>query len=118
LKSTRRGSCRKCWTPISECHLYGRLSDDVPFYHSEHKPKARTPTPSEVVWTLQKADKTLRCELRDDTRRSAGWDVQVFEDDWLSFAQRCPLESAARFLAASLKRERLREGWTDGHAGE
>lgn len=48
---------------------------------------------------------------REDLR---AWDVQILgEDDWLSFARRCPPEASGRFLAASLKRERLRDGWTE-----
>jgi hypothetical protein len=42
--------------------------------------------------------------------------VQIFDDDWLTFAQRCPLEVSARFLAANLKRDFLHNGWTTGAA--
>jgi hypothetical protein len=70
----------------------------------------RTSTPAEVLWVLHRDDKTLRCELRDDMRR-AGWDVQLFETERLMFAQRCPTERSARYLAASIRRERLRDGW-------
>ena len=75
------------------------MSDDLPFYHPERKLKTRTRTPGELMWTLRKGSKTLRCELRDDSRSGAGWDMQILEDDdWLSFAQRCPMEASARFL--------------------
>jgi hypothetical protein len=73
------------------------------FYHPEKKPKTRTPKPGTVLWVVQKGSRTLRRELRDDSRVGAGFDVQVFEDDFLVFAQRCPIEGPARFLAATVK---------------
>jgi len=39
-------------------------------------------------------------------------DVQVFDEDRLTFAWRCPRESNARFIAAGLRRDLLRNCWT------
>jgi hypothetical protein len=33
---------------------------------------------SAPVWTLRKADRTLTCRIRNDSRHGAGYDVQVF----------------------------------------
>jgi len=72
------------------------MSDDSPFHA--------------VLWTLRREHRVMRCELRDFSLYDAGWDVQVFEGDWMSFAQRCQSEAAARFVAASLRRHKLRDG--------
>jgi hypothetical protein len=36
------------------------------------------------VWTLHRDPQLIRCELRDDSQRDAGWEVQVFDGEWLS----------------------------------
>jgi len=41
-----------------------------------------------------------------------GFNVQVFDEDRLTFAWRCPRESNARFIAAGLRRDLLRNCWT------
>jgi hypothetical protein len=56
----------------------------------------------------------LTCRIRDDSHLGRGITVQIFDDDWLMFAQRCPLDGSARSLTASLKRDFLRHGWTSG----
>jgi hypothetical protein len=75
------------------------VSDDSPFHA--------------VVWALRREHRVMRCELRGFSRPDAGWEVQVFEGDSMSFAQRCQSEAAARFVAASLRRDKLRDGWTE-----
>ena len=64
-----------------------------------------------VLWTLEKNAELLRCELRDVVSKAGGWDVLMFRDGQLSFTHRWSLEASARFFAASLRRERMRDGW-------
>jgi hypothetical protein len=51
------------------------------------------------------------CELRNDERSGADWDVQIFEDGELLFSRRCVDEKGARFVAAAFKGDLLRTGW-------
>jgi hypothetical protein len=44
--------------------------------------------------------------------------VQVFDGRALIFSQRCPLASGARFLAAGLKGDHRRNGWSDAAAAD
>lgn len=55
----------------------------------------------------------LTCRIREDSRFGRGFNVQVFDDERLTFAWRCPRESHARFVAASLRRDHLRAGWKE-----
>jgi hypothetical protein len=64
-----------------------------------------------VLWTLAKASKVLRCELRQQTADSCS--LEVLEDDRLAFSHRCSFSAQARFLAASFRREKLRDGWVE-----
>jgi hypothetical protein len=64
-----------------------------------------------VLWTLIKDGKVLRCELQPRTADHCN--LEVFEDDRLAFSHRWSFGGPARFVAASLKRARLREGWTE-----
>src|SRR4029453_15141798 len=69
------------------------VSDDLPFFHPEKKPKGRQPTPGEHVWTLSKDSRVLRCELRNQSAVEAGWDVQLFDGDGLLCTTRYPFEA-------------------------
>jgi hypothetical protein len=51
------------------------------------------------------------CELRDDTKVGAGWDVLMLQDDEPLFSRRCVDERGARYVADSLKKETLSAGW-------
>jgi hypothetical protein len=64
-----------------------------------------------VLWTLIKDGKVLRCELQPQAMDHCN--LEVFEDDRLAFSHRWSFGGPARFVAASLKRARLREGWTE-----
>jgi hypothetical protein len=55
----------------------------------------------------------ITCELRDDSRVGASWDVQILENGGLVFGQRCPVESGTRFVAASYRRDFSRAGGFD-----
>jgi hypothetical protein len=83
----------------------GQASQGRPTYN-----KTRGDTPL-VLWTLIKNGKVLRCELQPQTTDHCN--LEVFEDDRLAFSHRWSVGGPARFVAASLKRARLREGWTE-----
>jgi hypothetical protein len=64
-----------------------------------------------VLWTLVKDSKVLHCEVRRLTADDCN--LEVFEDDRLAFSHRWSFGAPAQFVAASLRRAKLREGWTD-----
>jgi hypothetical protein len=68
--------------------------------------------PRDVAWTLTLDGRTIACELRDESRIGAGWDVAIRQDGELSFSRRCPDEAYARHVANGLKQDHLRAGWT------
>ena len=63
------------------------------------------------VWILEKESNLLCCELYE--LQTGGWEMRVFEDGRLCFTQCWALEGPARFFATSLKRERVRHGWSE-----
>jgi hypothetical protein len=77
----------------------------------EGKPQVDAAHDGVIMWVLTKDANLLRCELNNS--RAGGWEMRIFEDGELCFAQSWPLEGPARFYATSLKRERLRNGWTE-----
>ena len=91
---------------------------EEPFYKPDRKPdRPRQPTPGLKVWELRRNDRMLVCELRDDQRAGAGIDVQVLDADrWPMLTWRCVNRAGAEFIAASYRREFLREGWTESGA--
>ena len=66
------------------------------------------------VWTLRRGTSTLTCRICDAAPR--GFDVETFDGATLIFAQRCSRESGAQVVAASIKRDHLRDGWTEAGA--
>jgi hypothetical protein len=60
--------------------------------------------------------RTIACELRDESRYGAGWDVAIREDGELSFSRRCPDEAYARYVAKGLLEDHLRTGWREAGA--
>jgi hypothetical protein len=53
------------------------------------------------------------CELRNDERAGAGWDVQLLEGGELRTSRRCVDVNGARFVAESYRQDLVRNGWTD-----
>jgi hypothetical protein len=75
--------------------------------------KAHSPRGGESVWKVTKDGRTMACELRDDSRSGAGWDVVVYEEREWSFSRRCADEASARFVAHALEQDHLHSGWTE-----
>lgn len=67
--------------------------------------------PGEKLWELRNGSRVLTCELRDDTRRDAGVDVQLFEDGALLVTQRVARRGSARNVAELYRRDFIQSGW-------
>lgn len=94
--------------------LYRTMSDEPPFYSPTARIPERPAESGRVNWTLMtKGTHTTRCELRDDQRMGAGVDVQLFSDEYQFMFQRCPTEDGAVFIAKSIRRDYVREGWKE-----
>ncbi len=76
-------------------------------------PTARSWARGEETWRVTRDGRTISCELRDESRLGAGWDVAIRQDGELSFSRRCPDEPLARFVANALKQDQLNAGWID-----
>jgi hypothetical protein len=53
------------------------------------------------------------CELRDNSRVGAGWDVMLLKNGDPLFSRRCVDERGARFVAKSFKQDLLRTWYVD-----
>ena len=85
-----------------------------PFYAPNRAPTPpRQPKPGEQVWRLRNGGRVQSCELRNDSKAGAGWDMMVLEDGEPLFSRRCVDERGARFVAESFKQDLLRPGWMD-----
>lgn len=54
------------------------------------------------------------CELRDNSRAGAGWDVMLLEAGEPLFSRRCVDEAFARRVAEGADRDLLGTGWAEG----
>jgi len=89
-----------------------RYSDN-PFVHNARPTPKRQPRPGEEVWRLRNdAGRVQSCELRDDSRSGAGWDLCVLEDGEILFSRRCANREQARLLAGYAADDMRRTGWT------
>jgi hypothetical protein len=67
------------------------------------------------VWRVTLNGRVISCELRDETKIGAGWDVCIRQDGELLFSRRCPDEAFARFVANAMKQDQLYAGWMAVH---
>ena len=80
-------------------------------------PLPRQPRPGAEVWRLHGRDSHVQsCELRDDSRAGAGWDVMLLESGEPLLSRRCGSEQIARYVAEAAKEDLLRTGWTETQA--
>ena len=76
------------------------------------EPPPRQPRPGEEVWRLQGRDGRVQsCELRDDSKAGAGWDVMLLENGEPLVSRRCGDERRARIMAKAARTDLLRIGW-------
>ena len=68
-----------------------------------------------MIWRLQspEGDRVQTCEIRDDTKVGAGWDVLLLENDEPLFSRRCAFESEARYVTKVFKEDTMRGGWIE-----
>jgi hypothetical protein len=84
-------------------------------HHDRPAPPPRQPRAGEEVWRLKdRAGRGVRmCELHDDSKAGAGWDVLLLEGGEAVFSRRCGNEREARYVAEVLKQDTLRVGWSE-----
>lgn len=93
-----------------------RISEELPFIDPNYRRPARVAKPGLHVWTLRKGDRVLRCEIRDDSRAGAGWDLQLFDRDGLMTSSRRPTEMNARDAEEYVRNVHLRHGWMEAES--
>jgi hypothetical protein len=72
------------------------MSDD--WISPDHRPALPVPrTPSEPLWVLSKDHRIISCELRDESRSGAGFDLVIRQDGEFSFSRRCRDQATARY---------------------
>jgi hypothetical protein len=85
-------------------------------WHKPHpdRPAAlpREPKPGEEVWRLRDSDtgRVQTCELRDNSRAGAGWEVQILEAGEILVSRQCASEREARYVADAARKDQLRTG--------
>ena len=93
------------------------LPDEIPWFAPGHHSVGlpRQLQPSEEVWRLRDPGgvHVLSCELRDDSKAGAGWDVMMLQDGEPLFSRRCVDERGARYVAQSFKQDTARAGWVE-----
>jgi hypothetical protein len=85
-------------------------SSRPPRYPADRRPKERPLHPTRHVWTLRRGSDTRICEVHED-KAHQGWDVQTFDNGWLSYARLVSTQEEAHQLAATLRDDCIREGW-------
>lgn len=73
----------------------------------------RQPRRGEEIWRLSKDGQVLCCELLDDSRAGAGWEVVLRRDDELIVGHRCGSPSEAHHAAKVFAQDHLRQGWIE-----
>lgn len=78
-------------------------------------PPAGQPSHGENVWRLKDpvSQRVHSCELRDDSRAGAGWDVILLENGEPLFSRQCENETIARYVTEAAKRDLFRTGWAE-----
>jgi len=82
--------------------------------HNAPKPIPRQRTPGDEVWRLRdnETGRVQTCELRDNSRAGAGWEVQILEAGEILVSRRCENEREARYVAEAAREDSLRTGST------
>jgi hypothetical protein len=76
------------------------MDDDWLTANHRAAPRPTRP-PGERAWRVTKDGGVISCELRDESKSGAGWDVFILQDGELSFSRRCLRDEHARFVAAA-----------------
>ena len=107
-------------SPVTGWQYDPRMADDppdeIPWYAPGHHRVwiSRQRQPGEEVWRLRHPDGRMQsCELRDDSKAGAGWDVMILQDGEPLFSRRCAGERGARYVAESFRKDTARAGWVE-----
>jgi hypothetical protein len=86
------------------------MADDLPFYSPRLKPRPqRQATAGELVWSLRKNGRTLRCELRD--HGPDGCEAQLLRDGEFYAGRRFDRREMALHYVHRRRSELERDGW-------
>jgi len=88
----------------------------APCQHNAPQPPLPQQRPGEEVWRLRDTEtgRLQTCELRDNSRAGAGWDVWVLMDGEPLFSRRRGDEAKARYVANAMKGDNMRGGdWVE-----
>ena len=66
----------------------------------------------EEVWRLRDTEtgRLQTCELRDNSRAGAGWEVQILEAGEILVSRHCANEREARYVAEAAEKDSPRTG--------
>jgi hypothetical protein len=80
----------------------------------------RPPKPGEEVWRLldNETGRVQSCELRDNSRAGAGWEVQILAAGEILVSRQCASEREARYVAEAARKDSLRTGSTAVEKGD
>lgn len=88
------------------------LSDEL-WSPPGRKVQPSTPRPrGEELWRLEQQGRVASCELRDDSRVGAGFEILVRHDDEPIIGRRCVSETEARYYANAFPQDYARSGWS------
>jgi len=78
--------------------------------HDAPKAPPRQPQPGEEVWRHRdnETGRIQSCELRDNSRAGAGWEVQILEAGEILVSRQCANEREARYVSEAAKKDYLR----------
>src|SRR5262245_45449950 len=88
--------------------------------HGAPQPAPRRPVPGEEVWRHRdnETGRIQSCELRDNSRAGAGWEVQILEAGEILMSRQCGSEREARYVAEAARKDQLRTGSTAVEKGD
>jgi hypothetical protein len=80
--------------------------------HNAPTAAPRQAQPGEEVWRLRDTEtgRVQTCELRDNSRAGAGWEVQILEAGEILVSRHCANEGEARYVAEAARKDQLRTG--------
>jgi len=85
--------------------------DRPPRFVPDRKAKERPIHPTRHVWTLRRGTDQRVCEIHPVGPQ--GWDVQIFDNGWLTYAHRVVTRDEADELTRCLRDDCLREEWME-----
>jgi hypothetical protein len=85
----------------------------MPNNYARTTPAQKPRVPAEELWRLTRGGQVATCELLDDSREGAGWEVRVRHDGELLIGRRCLNEAEARYYGETFRQDYARSGWRE-----